>query len=69
MLLHFLSYFCFITVVYLLGALSTPLKRGVDCPEGALYLDSAVYYLGYDETDLVKDIACVFEYRYGEIIS
>jgi len=43
------------------GARTSTLRRGYDCPESAEYVDSSVYD---DRSINIRDAACVFEYRF-----
>lgn len=46
------------------GARTSTLRRGYDCPESAEYVDSSVYDVGFDRSINIRDAACVFEYRF-----
>ena len=45
------------------GRLASSLVRGIDCPEGAIYLDAWVYSVESDEMMPLVDAICIFEHR------
>lgn len=46
-----------------IGAASTPLVRGVDCPQDAVYMNSNTYIVGKDQGVSINDSICIFEHR------
>ena len=50
------------------GARSSPLTPGYDCPQGAVYVDSTVFADGTDDVINIKNALCIFEYRWDMLL-
>lgn len=48
---------------WVIGRYNLPLVRGVDCPAGAIYLNSSIYGVSQDKGVIMEDAICVFEHR------
>ncbi len=61
---------------YGFGRMATTLRRGLDCPDGARFLDATVAWPGDGEPALLDDAVCIFErdaaeplWRHAEVLT